>query len=765
MKFAGRSSRTMARAAVAAAILCALPALRAQDQGDEDNPGRGVARISLINGDVSVQRGDSGDWVAAAVNAALVVQDRLATGPSSRAEIQFDYANMLRVASNAEVRLSELEYHRYQIQLAHGTTTFRVLRDSEADVEVSTPNVSVRPAKKGIYRITVREDGETEITVRSGEVDVYTPRGAERLRSGNTMLVRGAASDPEFQVVQAPAADEWDAWSDRRDHDLERTRSYQYVNRDIYGAEDLDAYGTWTDVPEYGYVWQPYVAAGWAPYRMGRWVWLDWYGWSWVSYDPWGWAPYHYGRWFNYGNRWCWWPGAYRHPHYYWSPGLVAFFGWGGYSGVHVGIGFGNVGWVPLAPHERYHPWYGPHYYSGFRNGTYFNNSVSVTNMNITTVYRNARVNGYTAMATDDFVSGRGGRYLQGDRVQLGRAGLVQGALPVTPSRDSLRFSDRQVRADIVPRGGDSGRFYSRMKPAQVDRVSFEDQRRGMEQMSRRMAGESTGAGTVRTVQGGDRGIRSGGPAATDTTAGWRRAGEPATVDRNSGAAAAARGANTGDAGSNWRRFSNGGASQQGSTRNDVTIDSGRGQRTSAEPAGGAVDRSRGETTGGSSNWRRFGDQPGRQDVQVSGNRSVRQDAASGDTARGGRRFGEPVSPSTGNDSGRSGARMDFSGQGSRDSVGRSLQREGSAAPSWGGSRGESIRINPPIVRERAMPRTERSGGDFGSRAPSMSNSGGGRSGGGAISRGEGGMNRSGGGGGTARGGGGGGGGRGGRSR
>jgi len=55
-------------------------------QGDEDL-GRGVARLSLLNGDVSVRRGDSGDWVAAAVNAPLVVEDSVITGVNSRAEI------------------------------------------------------------------------------------------------------------------------------------------------------------------------------------------------------------------------------------------------------------------------------------------------------------------------------------------------------------------------------------------------------------------------------------------------------------------------------------------------------------------------------------------------------------------------------------------------------------------------------------------------------------------------------------------------------
>lgn len=75
----------------------------------EDGPGRGVARISLINGDVSVRRGDSGDWIAAALNAPLVISDHVVTGPSSRTEIQFDYANILRLAANAEVGLSGLD--------------------------------------------------------------------------------------------------------------------------------------------------------------------------------------------------------------------------------------------------------------------------------------------------------------------------------------------------------------------------------------------------------------------------------------------------------------------------------------------------------------------------------------------------------------------------------------------------------------------------------------------------------------------------------
>ena len=54
-------------------------------QDEDGGSGRGVARVSLMNGDVSVSRGDSGDALAAAVNAPLMAEDRLVTGADSRA--------------------------------------------------------------------------------------------------------------------------------------------------------------------------------------------------------------------------------------------------------------------------------------------------------------------------------------------------------------------------------------------------------------------------------------------------------------------------------------------------------------------------------------------------------------------------------------------------------------------------------------------------------------------------------------------------------
>ena len=454
-------------AGMALAAAAIIPA-RAQDPDDLK---RGVARISLINGEVSVQRGDSGEFVAASVNAPLLTNDRISTAPNSRAEVQFDSGNILRIGGDAEVSFSQIESGRYQMAVGRGTVTYRLLRSSNLDVEVDTPNVSVRPSKQGSYRIAVSPDGESEITARSGDVEVFTPRGSQWVNAGQAMMARGTASDPEFQMVRARAYDEWDRWSDGRDRAFTAATSPQYVPPGVYGAEDLDPYGNWVNVPSYGNVWQPTVAADWAPYRSGRWVWEDWYGWTWVSYDPWGWAPYHYGRWFNEpGYGWCWYPGAIGVRHY-WSPALVAFFGFGGGG---FGVGFGNVGWVPLAPYEVLHPWWGRGYYGGG-----FNRSVNITNVNITNTYRNSRFrNGFTAVSGTDFRSGRFNNLVRPSGEDLRQASFARGPIPLAPERANLRFSDRQ--AAFVPQAGGNSRVFSYRQPTPVERVPFAEQQRRM---------------------------------------------------------------------------------------------------------------------------------------------------------------------------------------------------------------------------------------------------------------------------------------------
>src|SRR4029077_9807043 len=133
----------------------------------------GVARISLIQGDVSAQRGDTGEWAAAALNQPLVVGDRISTGDDSKAELQLEHSNILRLGNNAQAKIAtvqraQIERAQIQVQVGQGLAYYSVFKDSEADAEIDTPNAAIRPAsKEGIYRVEVN-GFETQVIVRAG---------------------------------------------------------------------------------------------------------------------------------------------------------------------------------------------------------------------------------------------------------------------------------------------------------------------------------------------------------------------------------------------------------------------------------------------------------------------------------------------------------------------------------------------------------------------------------------------------------------------
>ncbi len=715
----------MYRQILAGILVMAAPALLAQGEA-----GRGVARVSLVNGDVTIQRGDSGDWIAAAVNAPLVSGDRVFAARASRAEVQLDHSNFVRLGEDTEVKMADLENGRFQVQVSKGIITYRILRESTGQVEINTPAVAVRPLGRGSYRIEVQENGETQITARDGEAEIYAGQGTERLREGRTLIARLGPQDRavEVQEIRAAGGDDWDRWNERRDKQMSEARSNRYVHSSVWGVEDLDSYGSWRDVDGSGAGWFPnQVSVGWSPYSNGRWVWVDYYGWTWLGYEPWGWAPYHWGRWSHHDRfGWGWYPGS-AYTRDYWSPALVGFFGWGGRGGgVGIGFGYGNVGWVPLARGERFYPWYGRGSYGRGRAG-YLDNSVNITNVtNIRNVYRNAGVNGgMVSVNTEDFARGRVTNPRRVSVADVGNAGQIRGLVPVVPEQESLRLSDRSVRA--TPRTQGRDRFMTRQPPAAVERVPFNEQRQQIER-------------SVRSAGGPDRrregGLEAGAsPAAAGPASPSVRAVAPQQSDGNG-----------------WRRF--------GDERRAVVTPQNT-DRPAEQPNG----------------WRRMGQErrpemPAAQsgDVVVvrpqSTDRGVNRSGSSGRLGEERRAEPQSVSPAPAPERRREMEMQRFPAPARERSEPRAepRQEQQRVAPrareqSWvggSGGGGRQIELNRPIVVPRA--RQESSGGGGGARmsAPPPSRGDGGgrsvdRSGGGGDGGGGRSAERGGGGGGRSR--------------
>ena len=440
------------------------------DQGNQNqnSSNYGVARLSLIHGDVSTRRGDSGEWSAAQLNAPLMAGDKVSTGDASRTEIQLDYANILRLAEHTQANITNLTPKQIQIQLGHGMANYTVLRNSDADAEIDTPNVAIRTERReASFRVLVTADDNTEVLVRRGEVEITTPQGGTRVGANQFITIKGNGDQTQYRIGDAPARDDWDQWNTDRDRMINSSVSRSRTNDYYTGSQDLDANGNWQNVPDYGQAWFPNVAPGWVPYSAGNWVWQPYYGWTWVSYEPWGWAPYHYGRWFMYNGAWGWWPGP-AYPYYrpIWAPAYVSFFGFGGGVGIGVGFGWGSIGWFPIGPCDFFHPWWGAwggHFgytgWYGWNHGGFAPLHGGNQFSNVWAAQHDPNFRGATSVAANRFGQGRTAFSPVGHEA-LQNAHFATGNLPVSPTRASLSASGRPAApSTTVNRGGNS--FYS----------------------------------------------------------------------------------------------------------------------------------------------------------------------------------------------------------------------------------------------------------------------------------------------------------------
>jgi len=414
---------------------------------DANDPPTRVARISYLDGSVSLQAGGAGDWGAAARNRPMTVGDKMWTDKDSRAELQTGVVS-IHLGSMTALSFLNLDQTITQMRLAEGSINFRVKEIREGDTyEVDTPNAVFTITQAGAFRIDVNENGDnTGITVIRGAGTVTASGKTYDLQPGQRGIFNGTDDVQSTVAPQAPPADGLDNWANDRDLGEQNSVSRKYVPEDMPGTQDLDNNGTWSEDGANGPIWYPSeVAADWAPYSNGYWSYVGPWGWTWVDYAPWGFAPFHYGRWGYVGSRWGWYPGP-RFGGCFYGPAYVGFLG-GGF-GFGVGIG---VGWFPLGFGEAFHPWYRHGFGYAERvnvHNTFIRNvnSVHTTNNN----YRFAHdTHAVTATSRNGFTNGqavnRGAAHLNESSLRNAR---VTNNAGVSPTRQSS-FGAGNARGNV----------------------------------------------------------------------------------------------------------------------------------------------------------------------------------------------------------------------------------------------------------------------------------------------------------------------------
>src|SRR5437870_2775962 len=454
---------------------------------DDDDPPARAARLSFAGGAVSFEPAGTDEWVDAVVNRPMTTGDKLWTDRDGRAEVRIDSYG-LRLGPQTGFSFLNLDDNTVQIRLTEGSLNIRVRRLEDNDtLEIDTPNLAFNVLRPGSYRIDVNENGDTTVvSVRDGQGEVTGGGSAYPVHAGDSVTFSGT-DQLSADVQNYEGNDDFDRWCSDRDRRWDRSTAPKYVSDDVVGYEDLDEYGGWNSVPEYGTVWFPRTTvAGWAPYRYGHWVWISPWGWTWVDDASWGFAPFHYGRWVTVGGVWGWVPCApravvgvaYVRPVY--APALVAWVG-GPHFSVGIGIGGGGgvgVAWFPLGPREVYVPSYhvSRTYVTNVNvsnttvNNTVVNNYYNnvVVNKNVTNIkYVNQTApNGVTATSQQNFTSAQpvGRNMIKVDQREVASAQVrpttptvapqqrsVLGAGAAGAARPPARFQERPVVARTPP--------------------------------------------------------------------------------------------------------------------------------------------------------------------------------------------------------------------------------------------------------------------------------------------------------------------------
>lgn len=246
-------------AALGLALALALPAAaqRSRVHRDRDRgPGLDLARVSVADGDVRVRTRD-GDEAQARGGDELRPGDAILTGLRSRAEVELDRGNFVRLGSESEVRILDMGNLAYRVQVVRGVAGLTQLDRFEADLDVVTEQATIRTIKPAVFTVEVREGVQTDVSVRDGRVDVATNRRTERVKKG-LVSIRGEGRDAEMRLAKAEPKSDFDDWAKRRDKILDDDpRGGYWPSRVSLGV----GYG-WGRWGGWGYPYYPYYAFG-----------------------------------------------------------------------------------------------------------------------------------------------------------------------------------------------------------------------------------------------------------------------------------------------------------------------------------------------------------------------------------------------------------------------------------------------------------------------------------------------------------------------
>ncbi len=351
-------------------LLLACACARAAGQ-QPDTPSRPVraARLSFLLGPLQITRSDNTAEDLPVINMPLYEGTRIVAGDYAQAEIEFEDGSVVRLTPRTTLTLDQLGSDgagaHTDLSLLDGLAYFELRKSAGSTYRVFAAGTAATPEENLVLRLSLTELPPT-FSVLAGSAHIERSEAfSADLRTGETL--RPDVNDDSRYLLSDQLTDEsWDQWNASRDQVAADEANKRTIARNGYagtqgfGWSDLDANGSWYNIPGQGLAWQPDNAdETFEPYAYGAWTWSG-AGYVWASGYTWGWTPFRCGRWNWYSSLgWAWFPDH--------ACSRLGFAG-GGDSGIfigfapphHVPIVRPNIG--PGKPHPTI-PVHGPNGY------------------------------------------------------------------------------------------------------------------------------------------------------------------------------------------------------------------------------------------------------------------------------------------------------------------------------------------------------------------------------------------------------------------
>jgi hypothetical protein len=240
-----------------------------------------IVRISYVEGDVRIQRGDPSDkaggkpggavWEKAVADLPVETGFSLATG-AGRAEIEFENASTIYLGENSVLTFNDLHETAgvpfTELGLLSGTVSlyFRpYMKWEKLVLHTPTNDVISRYPDKSYARIEAFSDGVTITPLAGGDVRLPgVPKDAAVAGRSWTYLqgqLLNAEGEPDKQ-----ASSPWDQWVEdrmsRRTAAISAVMAASGLSAPIPGLVDMNGQGKFFDCAPYGTCWEPADQAG-----------------------------------------------------------------------------------------------------------------------------------------------------------------------------------------------------------------------------------------------------------------------------------------------------------------------------------------------------------------------------------------------------------------------------------------------------------------------------------------------------------------------